>query len=186
MSNCGSTSARWPDWDPRRLERDLREVSAFAPELEFLPVGSTHAPNCGWFGPIPLWPFDRTRPEGLDTLVDSPLSVLVVCSSAHPVVAPTLYPIDPEPQLQEVSDTVWHVAPGQSLCLFQSDGFWDPAASITELLTKAAGWRIEYALMHANAIERMTERGIVSDPSFDAVITAAAQTVSGALTSKRV
>jgi hypothetical protein len=78
--------------------------------------------------------------------------------------------LEPTPEINEISDTIWHVAPGQSLCLFQSEGLWIPEASITDLLLKAAGWRIEYALMHAGAIERMSEHGIVSDASFDALI----------------
>lgn len=160
-------SVRWPDWDPGRLARDRVEVSAIAPDLVFLPAGSLEAPNGGWQGCIPIWPFERDRPDGLEALVPTALSLLLVYSSAHPAVAPTIYPLDPTPEINEISDTIWHVAPGQSLCLFQSEGFWIPEASITDLLLKAAGWRIEYALMHAGAIERMSEHGIVSDASFD-------------------
>ena len=168
----------WTDWSPNRLRRDQREISAFAPDLTFLPLHSLEAPNAGWRGSLPIWPFDRSCPDGLAKLVPTPLHILLVYSSAYPAVAPKVYPIDPIPRINEISDTVWHVAPGQTLCLFQSEGFWVPEVSITEILLKAAGWRIEYALMHAGAIEKMSERGIVSDPSLDVLITSASAACS--------
>lgn len=75
--------------------------------------------------------------------------------------------LDPEPSWSEQTQTAWHVAPGGSLCLLQSVGAWQPESSVTELLAKAAGWRVEYALMKAGVITQMSLTGIVSDPAFD-------------------
>jgi hypothetical protein len=112
-------------------------------------------------------------PEGLQELTGTTgLEVAVMYSAAHPMIAPTIFPVSVHPTVHEESRSVWHVAPGGSLCLLQSEGGWNPGASITELLAKAAGWRIEYALMKRGAIQEMSARGIVTDSSFDHLITA--------------
>jgi hypothetical protein len=167
---------RWWDWDPGRLKRDIAEVKAFAPDLTFIGKTDDGPPSGGWIGKLPVWPFERPKPEGLSTLTPFGLEVLVVYSSAHPVIAPVVYPTSPAPTLNEESNTTWHVAPGGSLCLLQSEGLWVPEASIVDLLEKACGWNVEYALMHAGAIESMSTNGIVSDSSLDSVIVEAAQT----------
>lgn len=161
----------WLDSEPARLERDQREVADFAPLLEYIQPDPDSAPHGGWFGELPRWPFDRPRPENLNELLgETELRVLVVYSAAHPMVQPTIYPAEPEPTLWEQTQAAWHVAPGGSLCLLQSDGGWRPEASITELLAKASGWRIEYALMKSGVIDKMSINGIVSDPSCDHLI----------------
>jgi hypothetical protein len=98
-------------------------------------------------------------------------------SAAHPMLPPAIYPLDPLPEIVEQTQATWHVAPGGSLCLLQSAGGWRPEASITELLLKAAGWRIEYALMKVGAVERMSVAGIVSDNSLDGLIAEAVQRI---------
>ncbi|GAA3438278.1 hypothetical protein GCM10018954_078940 [Kutzneria kofuensis] len=50
-------------------------------------------------------------------------------------------------------------------------GAVDRRESVVELLLKAAGWRIEYALMTCGAIESMSLNGIVADPHLDELIT---------------
>ncbi|WP_067514228.1 hypothetical protein [Nocardia puris] len=45
---------------------------------------------------------------------------------------------------------------------------------MTELLAKAAGWRIEYAMMKAGVIEQMSVNGIVSDSLQDHLVAHAA------------
>ncbi|WP_306232104.1 hypothetical protein [Agrococcus beijingensis] len=99
--------------------------------------------------------------------------VRVTYPAAYPMVPPAIEPLTPEPTLEEQSQTAWHVAPNGYLCLLQSDGDWQPEASITELLIKASGWRVEYALMKAGLVSAMSIRGLVSDTSRDELITAA-------------
>ena len=164
----------WMQAEPTRLARDQAEVAAFAPLLGYCgpeltaDVSISHG---GWVGELPRWPFDRAEPEGLDDLIgEYGLRMAMLYSAAHPMVPPVIYPLDPEPLLVEQTQSAWHVAPGGSLCLLQSLGAWRPESSITELLAKAAGWRIEYALMKAGVVEQMSTNGIVSDSSFDHLV----------------
>ncbi len=101
-------------------------------------------------------------------------------SAAHPVIPPVIYPLDPLPTLHERTQSRWHVAPDGSLCLLQTLGQWRPTASITELLEKAAGWRIEYALLKAGVRDEMTTNGIALDDSLDDDIARLADTVPAA------
>lgn len=166
----------WPDAEPARLQRDLSEVAGFAPLLDYHAPDPSNEGNFihgGWFGELPRWPFDRPAPDGLQELIgEKGLSVAVMYSAAHPMVPPTIFPVSIQPTFQEETQSAWHVAPGGSLCLLQSEGGWQPEASITELLAKATGWRVEYALMKLGMIQSMSVRGIVSDSSFDHLVTA--------------
>lgn len=176
----------WMDDEPGRLERDTADVQEFAPDLAYVSPCSG-LPHGGWRGVLPLWPFERDAPEGLDALLGGiGLELVLVYSAAYPIIAPDIWPVTPEPTAMECTQAAWHVAPQGSLCLLQSQGQWQPQASITELLLKAAGWHIEYALMKAGAVDRMTTNGIVTDPSLDGLIANAgtqepndAQDVSG-------
>lgn len=165
----------WQDAEPARLQRDLKEVAEFAPHLLYQepdPSASGEHMHGGWFGELPLWPFGRPEPEGLKELVGTNgLTVAVMYSAAHPMVPPTIFPVSVEPTPEEETQSAWHVAPGGSLCLLQSDGGWHPEASITELLAKAAGWHVEYALMKRGVIQEMSVRGIVVDSSSDHLVT---------------
>lgn len=162
---------RWFDWDPERLRRDIDEIAAIAPNLAHPAWDEQSLANGGWVGTLPLWPFERAAPPNLEALLPRAMSVIIAYPSAYPMLPPIVYPTNPQPALEEVSDTVWHVAPGGSLCLFQSEGMWDPAASIEDIVLKSSGWRIEYELMHRGSIDRMTERGIVTDTRLDELIT---------------
>jgi hypothetical protein len=164
----------WTEAEPSRLQRDIAEVRAFDSTLTYI-ASDESLPHGGWKGTLPVWPFDRPAPEGLDVVVPSGLNVVLLYPAAYPMVPPIVYPIEPEPEPMEMTQSAWHVLPGGGLCLLQSDAGWTPEASITDLLLKAAGWRVEYALMKAGAIEQMSESGIVSDPTFDVLITAAAR-----------
>lgn len=164
----------WADEDERRLKRDLAEVATLAPDLVFEPppvepVGVV-AHHGLWRGRLPVWPFERPQPRGLAHLIPVGLECEVYCSPVHPVLPPAVRPLNPEPKLNERSAHRWHVAPSGTLCLMQSVGSWDPADSVADLLLKACGWRIEYELMKAGAVETMTLRGIVDDPELDTVI----------------
>ena len=165
----------WMEDEPERLGRDRHEVEEFAPDLRFVEARSPQFLHGGWIGRLPLWPFERPEPAGLRDLLQKGLEVAVAYSAAHPIVPPSVYPLTPEPAIEERTQAIWHVAPDGSLCLLQSQGQWQPAASIIDLLLKAAGWHVEYALMQAAVIEKMTECGIVSDDSSDALIALAAQ-----------
>ncbi|WP_062995204.1 hypothetical protein [Nocardia mikamii] len=171
-----TTPILWVDAEPDRLQRDLTEVADFAPHLMYCPPDpDSEIPHGGWKGELPRWPFNRPAPESLDELIGTAgLPVSVAYRAAYPMVPPLIYPLDPVPTLEERTQTTWHVAPGGSLCLLRSVGAWLPEASITELLAKAAGWRIEYALMKAAVIDQMSVNGIVSDPSHDHLILHAA------------
>ncbi|WP_350349064.1 hypothetical protein ABIQ69_03755 [Agromyces sp. G08B096] len=170
----------WIVSEPGRLARDRDEIRAFAPRLEYKSPTSD-LPHGGWIGALPRWPFDRPQPEGLNELLgDDAFHVLVAYSAAHPMVPPAIYSLDPEPTIWEQTQSAWHVAPGGSLCLLQSDGGWQPEASLTELLAKASGWRIEYGLMKAGVIDQMSVNGIVSDPSYDHLIVQAAAATGAA------
>lgn len=168
----------WHEAEPGRHERDLEEISAFSPDLAFTAgPGEDLAglPHHGvWVGRLPVWPFDRPAPAGLDGLVPQGLVCAVWYSAAHPVLPPRIQPLDPKPEIVERSQHTWHVAPDSTLCLMQSLGSWEPETSVVDLLEKACGWRIEYALMKAGVITEMTLCGIVNDDSLDSLITKAA------------
>jgi len=165
----------WSELDPGRLDRDREEIAAVAPGLTYFAAGVERetglAFHGGWQGTLPRWPFERPKPAGLDALTDGQdLEILLVYPASYPMVPPRVHPTNPKPLAIEHSDQVWHVAPAGHLCLLQSDGDWVPEASIGDLIIKAAGWRIEYALMKTGKIERMTINGIVSDPILDHLI----------------
>lgn len=167
----------WCEAEPLRLERDRAEIRLFAPSLRYVSpqasIGCAGYIHGGWEGALPLWPFERPEPEGLELLVPRGLEIRLCYSAAYPVVQPEIFPICPEPSLFERSQASWHVLPGGALCLLQSDGAWLPETSIVDLLLKAAGWNVEYALMQAGAIDEMTTCGIVNDPSRDRLLSIA-------------
>lgn len=167
----------WPDAEPEILKRDLADVSTLAPDLVYEApemVGGEVVHHGRWTGQLPVWPFARPLPEGLRELVPAGATITMSYSAAHPVLPPRITVFDPQPELEERTQHRWHVAPGGSLCLLQTEGDWTPETSPVELLQKAAGWRIEYALMKAGVVESMLTNGIVSDPARDHLIVEAA------------
>ncbi|BDD77206.1 hypothetical protein B0E38_07230 [Streptomyces sp. 111WW2] len=78
-------------------------------------------------------------------------------------MAPRLGPL-PEPF--ERTQHRWQVNGDAGLCLLR-DAIWTSPESGADLLLKAAGWRIEYALMKHQTIDQMTGSGIVSDHRLD-------------------
>ncbi|WP_306357928.1 MULTISPECIES: hypothetical protein [unclassified Nocardia] len=161
------------DWwvhEPRRLAADRNEIRRRFPALVW-----TSRDSGEWEGELPLWPFDRSRPPGLDNLLRGQgLRVLVQCGQAYPVVAPKLFALEPEPALHQRLLHRWHVNSDGSLCLLADPTRWTNRMSLGDLLQKAAGWRIEYELMVAGAVESMTANGIVSDDAIDHLISQAA------------
>lgn len=150
----------WAEDDPPRLERELAAMPSVAPGLTW--------DGLRWSGTVPLWPFERPRPAGLDSYVgDRRLSIEISYYESFPMVAPRFVPIDPRPELIERTQHRWHVNGDGSLCLFQTFSDWDPFATAADLVPKAAGWFLEYLLMKDRAVEAMTTAGIVLDDSLD-------------------
>lgn len=127
-----------------------------------------------WTGLVPVWPFDRAAPTGLETfMADRRLRVQLTYGHAFPMIPPAVWPLDPEPSIEQRTQHAWHVNGDGSLCLLETMAAWtgrDPAA---ELIVKAAGWFIEYLLMSVGLVMRMTSTGLSSDVSTDEVITRA-------------
>ncbi|WP_280403773.1 hypothetical protein [Nocardia brasiliensis] len=176
---CDGGPSSGEDWwlhEPRRLSVDRSEVASDFPGLVWTPEGAGQ-----WDGELPLWPFDRPQPAGLDQwLGGRGLRVHVQCGEAYPVVAPRLFALDPEPGLHQRLLHRWHVNSDGSLCLLADPTRWTNRMPLGALLSKAAGWRIEYELMVAEAVESMTDNGIVSDDALDAMIEQMARRRGGA------
>jgi hypothetical protein len=159
----GYDAFSWLRCEPARAERDRREVADAFTQLSWVESGAG-----GFDGVLPLWPFHRAQPGGLQRLTGGRgLKLTLRYTQAYPMVAPRIRPEDPFPSLEKWTAHNWHVNGDGSLCLLESDSLWDPATSVVDLLLKAAGWRIEYALMEAQLIDAMSDNGIVSDDRFD-------------------
>ncbi|MFE2541002.1 hypothetical protein [Actinacidiphila glaucinigra] len=159
----GRTPITWWACEPRRLERDQNEITTRFPDLTWNSEGAGT-----WYGTLPRWPFDRSEPAQLVHWIgDKGLFLRLEYSQAYPMVAPRLVPLDPLPELLEWTQHRWHVNGDGSLCLLREDAVWTGRESVADLLLKAAGWRVEYALMKHEAIEQMSANGIVSDDRFD-------------------
>jgi hypothetical protein len=166
----GDGRVTWWQCEPRRLARDQREIGEAFPDLRWDPARAGI-----WNGRLPAWPFTRPEPQGLHELINGTgLLVQVRYGHAYPVVPPAIVPLDPVPDLIARTQHQWHTNGNGSLCLLQSDAAWTGRDSIVGLLLKAAGWRIEYELMRLGLLETMSMHGIVSDPTVDALIPAAA------------
>ncbi|UFQ99828.1 hypothetical protein KBP30_00625 [Streptomyces sp. Go40/10] len=156
------TPITWWECEPRRLRRDMEEISARFPRLAFSDEGAG-----SWEGMLPRWPFDRPEPAHLtDWIGEHGLRLRLEYGHAYPMVAPRIFPLDPLPEPWEWTQHRWHVNGDASLCLLRDD-IWTGRESVVDLLLKAAGWRIEYALMKHQTIEDMTGSGIVTDHCLD-------------------
>jgi hypothetical protein len=98
------------------------------------------------------------------------MPVKIEYGHAYPMVPPAIYPLDPVPEPIEYTQTRFHVMGDGSLCLLQDAATWTGRDSIIDLLLKAAGWRVEYALLKAGVTDAMTISGIVTDGSQDNLI----------------
>ncbi|WP_099289417.1 hypothetical protein [Mycobacterium kansasii] len=167
QSVSGDDRFEWWHHEPGRLDADRRQLHERFPDLTW-----SAQENGQWTGELPMWPFDREQPDGLDDLLDGRgLQVLVRCGQAYPAAPPHIVPLDPEPEIAERTQQRWHVNGDGTLCVFQSEAVWSPRATLVDVLLKAAGWRVEYALMKAGLIDTMTINGIVSDTALDETIT---------------
>ncbi|MCI1018063.1 hypothetical protein HWD99_05455 [Microbacterium sp. C5A9] len=159
----------WVD-DPARLELEKLDVASVAPDLEWVPE------NAGRFeGEILIWPFSRPEPIGLRDLVKVPGRVHVEYRHAFPAVPPTVICKQPTPPIVLRSFEAFHVLPNGALCLLRDADQWTLNSRTSELLLKASGWIIEYALLEAGAVDRMTKNGIVEDDMLDELISSTAK-----------
>lgn len=159
MAQCPRIS--WLEAEPRRLALEREAMTPVAPELSWLGAR-------GWEGLLPLWPFPRPQPDGLEKFLSGRrFRVHVEYLESFPMTAPRIWPLDPDPPIGVRSMAEWHVNPDGSLCLLQSATAWDPISTAADLVPKAAGWFLEYLLMAEDAIDTMTESGIANEASLD-------------------
>ena len=159
-------SEPWWSRDQARLERDAAEIRASFPNLE--PLSEAEAGR-GWAGRLPLWPFDRAAPVAFPENVLG-LEIVLLFPQSYPMAMPQVIPVDPEPEFVERTQHRWHVNGDGSLCMLQEQRNWTGREKVTELLLKAAGWRLEYELVRAGTFPAMSLIGIVTDPSRDSAI----------------
>jgi len=76
----------------------------------------------------------------------------------------------PEPPVERRTVHDWHLNGDGSLCLLRTVDLWNGRETAADLVVKASGWFIEYMLMERGLIEAMTENGIHSNKSLDALI----------------
>jgi hypothetical protein len=172
MADWSRTS--WVEAEPMSATRERSAMATIAPELAWIDGG-------GWEGLAPVWPFDRRVPEGLGAfLAGRRFRLRVEYPQGFPMAAPRVVPLDPEPDPRVRTQHDWHVNPDGTLCLFQSASDWSGRDTAADLVVKASGWFLEYQLMEAGLIERMTVNGIVNDPVHDHLFTSAnASTAEG-------
>ncbi|PPF75507.1 hypothetical protein [Pseudoclavibacter sp. Z016] len=165
-------SRTWWEDDPARLEQEIADVRAVAPLLTWTEE------EAGWFeGPLPLWPFARSAPANISDLLD-PFVVRVEYNHAFPAAPPHILPLLPQPVPTIRGFTQFHVLPSGRLCLLRDADQWYPWSKTSELLLKASGWAIEFALFEAGAITRMSMSGIVIDTSHDELIAEQIETLT--------
>lgn len=165
-------AVEWWKAESGRWEQDRHEITDRFPDLVWTAAPARAIRDAGgWSGRLPMWPFDRPQPVGVDRL-GLGLQLELIYPQAYPMVPAAVHPQDPAPDLVHRTDHRWHLNGDGSLCLLRAAAQWDPRTSVIDLLLKAAGWRIEFALMKAGIVDAMSESGIVSDDSLDSLLTA--------------
>jgi hypothetical protein len=172
---AGSGGRPWWVDERGRLAREQAAMSRVAHDLVWDEnlrghPGSLAGHGGGWSGPVPFWPFERAEPAGLRAFLRHPLQVRILCGEAYPMSEPRVEPIELALPEYAIGWTEWHLTPTKRLCLLTSATAWDPAAMVADLIGKVSGWYIEYRLMLSGQIRSMTERGIESDPRYDAFL----------------
>ena len=157
----------WHQAEPVRLERELAAMAEVAPGLVWDPGLSAGG---AWSGPLPLWPFDRASPAGLDQAVPTPMHAIIRPFAAHPAVEPCVYPLDPSPSVAYRTAHTWHLRGDGSLCLLQVASDWTGRDLCAQLAIKASGWYLEYRLLDAGIVSKMTLGGIAATAKYDAFL----------------
>lgn len=159
----------WQD-EPERLQRDLDDVADAGFQLTWTPIGSGILK-----GRLPAWPLERPAPNGLEELLPHGLLLQLEFGHAYPMVFPRLCPLDPKPPIERWTQHRWHVNGDGSLCLLQSAAAWDPTTRLSDVLRKAAAWRVEYALVESEVVPAMSLSGIVTNDDRDDFVRAATE-----------
>lgn len=159
----------WWDAEPERLKREQEVMAARAPDMQWV----DGLPAKGWRGLAPEWPMPRARPENLDKLLQAQrLELEVRYSQGFPAEAPTLIPLDPQPDPDQRFREKWHLNSDGSLCLVGRVRDWDEAFTAAELVEKAAGWFIEYRAVQEQLLEEMSAVGMFVSSDLDQLIAA--------------
>lgn len=159
----------WYDAEPGRLAVELAAMHAIAADLEWRHGATSGAGE--WAGPLPLWPFARPMPAGLDRAISERFRVVITLDEAHPATEPSIHPVQPTPSVHHRLAHRWHVRGDGSLCLLQVPADWTGREPVADLAVKAAGWYLEYLLLEAGIVSTMTLGGIAVSPKYDAFLT---------------
>jgi hypothetical protein len=171
VAECQAQS--WVDAERGIARRENAAMARWAPDLEWRDDLHWRQGRraFGWVGSAPDWAADRERPPGVEELLDGRrLKLKVVYPEAFPAVPAVLFPTDPDVPLMRRTLSTWHVNGDGSLCLMQAAGDWRLEDTAADLVRKASGWFIEYLLLEAVEIEKMTERGIFADTVLDPIL----------------
>lgn len=163
----------WVDAEATCLEAERAAMATHCPDMVWRdamewPRGRTGA---GWEGLAPAWGAERPQPAGVEELLaDRRLHLRVLYPEGFPMVPPDLYPLDPDVPIDRRTQSRWHVNGDGSLCTVQAAEDWQPSGTAADLVRKASCWFIEYLLVDAGDLDVMTQRGIYSDVSVDALL----------------
>jgi hypothetical protein len=165
----------WVDAEPAILARERQAMSESCPDMQWSdslewPQGRV---GVGWQGLAPAWGAERPKPPGVEALLAGRrLLVRAIYPEGFPMVPPDVYPIDPEVPRDRRTQSRWHVNGDGSLCTVQAAEDWQPTDTAADLIRKASCWFVEYLLIEAGELDRMTERGIFTDTTVDALLAA--------------
>lgn len=169
LSGRGLPRVRWHEAEPERLAAELAAMDAVAPALEW----DFDGPYGGgaWVGELPLWPFERAMPVGLDLAITERFRVAITLDQSFPATEPSVHPINPEPSIQHRLDHSWHLRGDGCLCLLQVPADWTGRDHAADLAIKAAGWYLEYLLLEAGLVKTMSLGGLAASMRYDAFVT---------------
>lgn len=165
----------WVRAEAARVKAEREAMADHCPDMQWhdaleWPRGRI---GSGWEGLAPTWGGQRPQPAGVDELLDGRrLRLRVLYPEGFPMVPPDLYPLDPDVPIGHRTQNRWHVNGDGSLCTVQGAEDWQPEHTAADLVRKASCWYIEYLLVDGDDLDAMTERGIYSDESVDALLAA--------------
>jgi hypothetical protein len=156
----------WFDAEPGLASREKQQVQSIFPELVW-----SDSDAGSWTGAIPSWPFERKSPGDVATLIEgNQFRIRVQYTHGFPAAPPSIIPLSSVPPSELRSFPNFPVLGDGSLCLLRDAQQWTTESNTTDLILKAAGWCLEYALLRHDKIKRMSESGIVVNDEFDDLI----------------